>query len=223
MRKWLCLIVALLVFCNPVSAAESYKLQEVFDTEQDYDWTAIDVYSSWIQLGGYHITQYSRSYKIQNSIAPFRVAFCTSRQISDYSSCPTKDSLANSTVNYLTFNQSHISEGRHFVHILRLVDEEPPTPDPDPTPDPEPEPGGGENPGGDGGGNVGLTLPKVNILDDPVVSGTFWNYLGSVFYLGMPFLLIAVALLVVEMVLHLLIEVVKKAKQKEVDDDDDDW
>jgi len=66
-----------------------------------------------------------------------------------------------------------------------------------------------------------LTLPKVNLINDPSFLGTLWNYLDSVFYLGMPILLIVVALFVVELVLHMIIDIAKR--RKEDDDDDDDW
>lgn len=69
------------------------------------------------------------------------------------------------------------------------------------------------------------TLPQYNLMSDPDFSGTLWNYLGSVFSLGSPFLLIAVALLIVEMVLVMIIVAIKKARENDADDydDGDDW
>lgn len=119
---------------------------------------------------------------------------------------------STTTVKAKAVNSAGTSPVVTKVYTKKQVD--PPDPDP-PDPDPPvPDPGGG------GGGNVGGTLPDYNLMDDPVFSGTFWNYLGSVMKLGLPFLLIAVALLVVEMVVVLLIDVSRSRKQK---DDDDDW
>lgn len=69
------------------------------------------------------------------------------------------------------------------------------------------------------------TLPKVNIFSDDDVLQTFWNYLGSVLYLGMPVTLIVCAIIVVGYVVNMAIDVFKKAREDDSEDweDSDEW
>lgn len=76
--------------------------------------------------------------------------------------------------------------------------------------------------------NAPLTLPTVNIFDDPNVLQTLWNYLGSTFTLGMPVLLISVALLLIPQLWGLIFDTFFYAKggdelESRRERDDDTW
>jgi hypothetical protein len=77
--------------------------------------------------------------------------------------------------------------------------------------------------------NEPLTIPSVNIFNDPNVLQTLWNYLGSTFTLGAAPLLIVVALILIPSIWNLLIDSIHHASAKEGresrrdHDDDDDW
>jgi len=70
---------------------------------------------------------------------------------------------------------------------------------------------------------MGDTLPRINIFAEGNNLDTLWNYLGSIFYLGMPVLLIMVALLLLPQLFDMIIGAVKAASGKDEDDEDDDW
>jgi len=70
------------------------------------------------------------------------------------------------------------------------------------------------------------TLPKINIFADNNTLQTFWNYLGSVLYLGMPVLLIVCAIITVGYVINMLIDLylhAQKDKSEDWEDSDHDW
>lgn len=67
------------------------------------------------------------------------------------------------------------------------------------------------------------TLPQVNILADPDNLQTLWNYTGSIFYFGMPFLLIGAAIFVISYVIDLIFEALNEAKKEDSYESDDDW
>lgn len=71
------------------------------------------------------------------------------------------------------------------------------------------------------------TLPKYNILEGNNLQ-TFWNYLESVLYLGMPFLLIALVLLLLPQVFRMIRDAVRGEdptddERRRRRDDDDFW
>lgn len=61
---------------------------------------------------------------------------------------------------------------------------------------------------------MGESLPYVNIFQGETLA-TFWNFVGSAFYLGMPVLLITVVLLLLPLVFDMIINAVKKANEDE--------
>jgi hypothetical protein len=75
-----------------------------------------------------------------------------------------------------------------------------------------------------------MTLPMINLLSDPNILATLWNYTRAVVMLGMPFLLITIALMLIPRVWELIQTVFDKARGRERrrndeddEDEDDDW
>lgn len=69
-----------------------------------------------------------------------------------------------------------------------------------------------------------LDLPHVNYFSDPNTLQTLWNFISAIFPIGMPVLLITVAILCVGLVLELIPAGALLAKKSKRDDDeDDDW
>lgn len=213
------LVFFLLLITVPLAAhAEEFRLDAIFDEQQTYTWSySGSTYRETI-IGEVKVANvlsggswnYHFMYRTPEMAPSYAVKECDSGGLN----CVTK---TGSPSNPPSFSQ----KGGKVYQIGRLFPD--PEPEPEPDPDPEPTPDPTPNPGPDPGGNVpgALTLPKVNIFKDPAILQTLWNYLGSVFYLGMPVLLIVLAIIIVGYVLHLVIDAIKAAKEKEKDDDDD--
>lgn len=71
--------------------------------------------------------------------------------------------------------------------------------------------------------NNGDTLPKVNIFTQGNNLDTFWNYTESLFVLGMPVVLIVVALLVLEPLFEIIVRLFRRAFEKEDEEETEDF
>lgn len=118
--------------------------------------------------------------------------------------------------NWSTSNTRTIYEADVY-----LMEPEPtPTPEPEPQPEPTPEPEPFVPPSPNNGGN---TLPYYNVLSGNNLT-TLWNYLESILTMGMPILLIVVALLLLPILFKMLTGVVKESQRSSRRKrGDDDW
>jgi|HigsolmetaAR205D_1030408.scaffolds.fasta_scaffold00586_17 hypothetical protein len=215
MKRWLLLFLTLFFWVVPVHAETTYKF--------DYHFNPWDPSHPWfngsgnsvLKLGAYEIVDTGDAssgyyFEVTNAYYPFAVKECDTG-CSSY----LHAQMSNGKYVYRIEKFSAVGKKYEFYHVQENTNPGGGTGGGTP-----PDPGGGTPPD-PGGGRPGLTLPKVNLINDPSFLGTLWNYLDSVFYLGMPILLIVVALFVVELVLHMIIDIAKR--RKEDDDDDDDW
>lgn len=218
MKRILLFLFLFLAVTVPVQAAQEFQQEQFFTpyNQSGYTW-GNNGFERYLWLGSYKITDRNQGVYLVSKDTDFSAYACdasTAGQTS-YSNCTYyKASYNSSTAKYeISLSESGVSMSTVYFGVMKEVTEPPVDPGDGGT-----DPGDGEN---GGGGNVGGTLPEYSLMDDPVFSGTFWNYLGSVLKLGMPFLLIAVALLVLEIVLLLIIGIYKDKRR--VVDDDDDW
>jgi hypothetical protein len=222
MKRWMLLFLALFLGVEPVHAETKYTYELSFNPwDPSHPWWSSQG-TSVLKLGAYEIANKGNAasgyyFEVTNSYYPFAVKECGS-------SCTSylRAELSNGKYVYQIDQVSSVGKRYEFYREQEVADPGGGTGGGTP-PDPGGGTGGGTPPDPGGGGYPGLTLPKVNLIDDPSFLGTFWNYVGSVFHLGMPFLLIAVAFIAVELVLYLIIDIGKRRKNEDDDDDDDDW
>lgn len=214
MRRFLLFLFWFMACTVPVQAAQKFQQEALFTgyNQSGYTW-GNNGFERYLWLGAYKIRDRGQGTYVVEKDKQFIAYQCDISAVGPplFSGCTKHGSILNSATSKHEVNISESAALTSNVFLGTMKEEIPPGD------------GGTTNPGdgGTGGGNVGGTLPDYTLTDDPTFLATLWNYTGSMFKLGMPLLMISVALLLIEPIAELIISAMKARRRK--DDDDDDW
>jgi hypothetical protein len=216
MSRMLVVLLIFLAVAIPAQAAQEFQQEQLFTpyNQSGYTWGNTG-FERYLWLGSYKITDRNQGSYLVTKDTEYSAYVCelsTGGGPPAYFGCSYyKASLNANTAKYeLTLSESGVAMANVYFGTMKEVTEPPPV---------DPGDGGGTDPGG--GGDVGGALPDYNFFDESTMS-KFWSYMQSALKLGMPMLLIILAIIVLELVLvELIIKTWKKARNRK--DDDDDW